>query len=88
MSLNLFIKRYKKLFNENLNPFEWSEEYSKVILNVCQKVKNNILETEDFNSYFQNPQYVKAVLLESIAKQILIEIAPKRIKRRGMKNVK
>ncbi len=48
----------------------------------CQYTRNKIIEESTFNSYHQNPEYVKAFLINEAIQIFLSEVAPKRIKRR------
>jgi hypothetical protein len=46
------------------------------------EVRSQIIRESAFNSYSQNPEYIKAVLIQEAIQIFLSEVAPKRIKRR------
>lgn len=54
----------------------------KSIYEAYGEVRTNIIKESAFNSYSQNPEYMKAVLIQEAIQLFLSEVAPKRIKRR------
>jgi hypothetical protein len=44
-------------------------------------VRNQIIRESEYNSYNQNPDYTKAVLIQEAIHIFLSEVAPKRIKK-------
>lgn len=82
MSISRLVAQYKKIYGEELNPWGWSEKEMKTVLEWCDFKKEEILLESDFNTCMKTPDYAKLFILEAIARKALIEIAPKRIKRR------
>lgn len=73
------MKKYQDLFPEdNIKGF-LERDLEKIIL-ICEERKKKIILTTCFNSYLNNKEYVKALMLEELAKRILKEIKPFRTK--------
>ena len=82
VDLNRLITQYNKLYNADINPYNWSHQKAEKILEWCNKMRSSILMESHFNSYNTNSDYAKVLILETIARRVLIEIAPKRIRRK------
>lgn len=81
IDLTRLVQQYHSLFTDKINPYEWDAEKATKILEWCNKARNKILMETHFNSYYQNSNYARILILEAISKRILTEIAPKRIKK-------
>jgi hypothetical protein len=85
VNLNRLAQQYKKIYGESIDFLSWSEEDANKMLEWCSEQRERILLESHFNSYLNNKDYAKIIILESLARQILKEIAPKRIKKKGIK---
>lgn len=82
MSIERLVAQYKKIYNEDLDPWNWTEDQIQVVLDWCDAKRQDILLESKFNTCMKDPDYAKLLILEAIARQALIEIAPKRYKRK------
>lgn len=69
--------------------FDWaSPTVKKDLLETKQayeQAKNSIVQNSNFNSYQQNPEYAKSILILEAVKIMLTEISPKRRRARSVK---
>lgn len=54
------------------------------VMESCKETKNAILREHGFNTYNRNEEYTKATLIMEAIKIYLVEIAPKRIRRKNV----
>ena len=85
LDLDRLVNQYNKLFDKPINPYAWTFEKAECVLEWCNKSRHTILMESNFNSYHHNSEYARMLLLETISRRILTEIAPKRM-RKGKKN--
>lgn len=85
LNLDRLVNQYNKLFDDKINPYSWSTVKAQKILEWCDKSRNTILMESNFNTYNNNSEYARILILETISRRILTEIAPKRM-RKGKKN--
>lgn len=85
IDLSRLINQYHSLYTDKINPYEWNAEKATKILEWCNKARSKILMETHFNSYNQNSDYARILILEALARSILIEIAPKRIRKGNKK---
>lgn len=84
-NINRLVKQYERIYGKTINVSNWGEDRANQILEMCSLNREKILMESHFNSYMQNKDYARILILETLARQVLIEIAPKRIKKRGSK---
>lgn len=81
IDLTRLIHQYHSLYTDKINPYEWDANKATKILEWCNKARSKILMETHFNSYNQNSDYARILILEAISRRILTEIAPKRIQK-------
>lgn len=83
--LENLVNQYKKIYNDDIEPHLWDENQANTVLEWCVNAKQRILLESHFNSYMNNKSYARVFLLESMARIVLREIAPKRIRSKKVK---
>ena len=79
--LEKILQVLNKQYGVNID-FESSEEFLKDSYETNKNIKNKVIQESKFNSYHSNEEYVKATLIMEAIKIYLVEIAPKRKRRR------
>lgn len=84
LNTNRLIAQYEKIYGKTVDISSWNEETANKVLEWCDQKKQKILVESHFNSYLNNKSYTRILILEALARQVLREIAPKRIRKRGL----
>ena len=85
IQLENLVKQYKRIYNDDIQPHLWDEKQANTVLEWCSKAKERILLESHYNSYMNNKTYARIYLLETMARIVLREIAPKRIRSKRVK---
>jgi hypothetical protein len=86
MRLQKMHRMLEKLFGIELNLNVKNINKLKVLSEKYSGLKERILRESGFNSYYQNPEYVKAILILESINIFLSEVAPKRISKKSKRN--
>lgn len=81
-SLDLLIETLKLTYGFDLTKIKHQNLFAYA--NKYEAIKNRIVSESTYNSYHSDPAYAKAVLITEAIK-LLIEVAPKRKKQKGIK---
>jgi hypothetical protein len=85
MRLNKMHQTLDKLFGIKLNLDIKNVNKLRSLLEEYTQLREKILHESNFNSYYQNPEYVKAILILEAINVFLSEIAPKRMQKKNKK---
>ena len=83
--LQQIISTLKNVHGVNLDLDSQSDSQVKSLGESCEIVKNSIVKESAFNTWMQNPEYTKNMLILEAIKIYLAEVAPKRMSKKAKK---